>query len=597
MKKFLEILQNICYCVKTSMRVSLRLTIFKFLLNGVSGYLTVFTTIVLSKIINSLTKTGEVTYRYILFLLGILGVGYCLIEVGQCLRQYVNYLYSTKMEIYLKEKVLIKSCDLDVYLFDSPEFYDNLEMIKGAHSYVSGSVESVFSIVNAVLNFVLSFWLVTQRSLLYSIIIIVGIVPLIFLENRNIQISYQYRKNNMINVRKQNYFFYLATERSNALEIRLFDIANYLKTKFLEFSKKRLDSEKYIRKYEHFSALITEVLKQVVVIVLLGSVAFKIFAGQGEIGDFTVCLGLFGQLQENAENLIMSFGNSVECNVYVKMLIDFLKSKNKIFSKTNIMLDKIDKIEFRNVTFRYNESEKNVLENVSFQIMKNDYVALIGVNGAGKSTIIKLLLRYYEPVSGEIFVNDRPIVDYQISSLRKQFSVCFQNINAYGFSIRENILMAGGFEENQHEEIDERIQKILDEVGLLNVNGFDRNKLDTYITKYFDESGIELSGGQYQRLALARSFYRNGSIMVLDEPSAALDPEAEDQAFSIMERASRGKICLFISHRLANIHNATKIILLEDGKVLGIGTHKEMMEKVERYRKIYLIQANKYDKD
>lgn len=293
----------------------------------------------------------------------------------------------------------------------------------------------------------------------------------------------------------------------------------------------------------------------------------------------------------------MSFGNSVECNVYVKMLIDFLKSKNKIFSKTNIMLDKIDKIEFRNVTFRYNESEKNVLENVSFQIMKNDYVALIGVNGAGKSTIIKLLLRYYEPVSGEIFVNDRPIVDYQISSLRKQFSVCFQNINAYGFSIRENILMAGGFEENQHEEIDERIQKILDEVGLLNVNGFDRNKLDTYITKYFDESGIELSGGQYQRLALARSFYRNGSIMVLDEPSAALDPEAEDQAFSIMERASRGKICLFISHRLANIHNATKIILLEDGKVLGIGTHKEMMEKVERYRKIYLIQANKYDKD
>ena len=403
MKKFLEILQNICYCVKTSMRVSLRLTIFKFLLNGVSGYLTVFTTIVLSKIINFLTKTGEVTYSYILFLLGILGVGYCLIEVGQCLRQYVNYLYSTKMEIYLKEKVLIKSCDIDVYLFDSPEFYDNLEMIKGAHSYVSGSVESVFSIVNAVLNFVLSFWLVTQRSLLYSIIIIVGIVPLIFLENRNIQISYQYRKNNMINVRKQNYFFYLATERSNALEIRLFDIANYLKTRFLEFSKKRLDSEKYIRKYEHFSALITEVLKQGVVIVLLGSVAFKIFAGQGEIGDFTVCLGLFGQLQENAENLIMSFGNSVECNVYVKMLIDFLKSKNKIFSKTNIMLDKIDKIEFRNVTFRYNESEKNVLENVSFQIMKNDYVALIGVNGAGKSTIIKLLLRYYEPVSGEIF--------------------------------------------------------------------------------------------------------------------------------------------------------------------------------------------------
>lgn len=597
MKKCLEILQNISYCVKISIKVSLRLTVFKFLLSGISGYLTVITTVVLSKIINSLAKLGQVSYKYIVFLLVILGAGYCLIEVAQCLRQYVNYLYSMKMEIYLKEKVLLKSCDIDVNLFDSPEFYDNFEMIKGAHSYVSGSVESVFSIVNAVLNFVLSFWLVSQRNFLYSIIIVVGIVPLIFLENRNIQISYQYRKNNMINVRKQNYFFYLATERSNALEIRLFDIAQYLKTRFLEFSKKRLDSEKYIRKYEYFSSLITEVIKQGVVIVLLGSVSFKILVGQGEIGDFTVCLGLFGQLQENAENLIMNLGNSVECNVYVKMLIDFLRSKNKIFSQTNILLDKIDKIEFRNVTFRYNESEKNVLENISFQIEKNDYVALIGVNGAGKSTIIKLLLRYYEPTSGEIFVNDRPIGDYQVLSLRKQFSVCFQNINAYGFSIRENILMARGFEENRDEKVDERIRKILDEVGLLNANGFDKNKLDTYITKYFDESGIELSGGQYQRLALARSFFRNGSIMVLDEPSAALDPEAEDQAFSIMEKASKGKICLFISHRLANIHNATKIILLEDGKILGIGTHKEMMEKVERYRKIYLIQANKYDKD
>lgn len=425
MKKCLEILQNINYCVKTSIKVSLRLTVFKFLLSGISGYLTVITTVVLSKIINSLAKSGQVSYKYILFLLGILGAGYCLIEVGQCLRQYVNYLYSMKMEIYLKEKVLLKSCDIDVNLFDSPEFYDNLEMIKGAHSYVSGSVESVFSIVNAVLNFVLSFWLVSQRNFLYSIIIVVGIVPLIFLENRNIQISYQYRKNNMINVRKQNYFFYLATERSNALEIRLFDIAQYLKTRFLEFSKKRLDSEKYIRKYEYFSSLITEVIKQGVVIVLLGSVSFKILVGQGEIGDFTVCLGLFGQLQENAENLIVNLGNSVECNVYVKMLIDFLRSKNKIFSQTNIRLDKIDKIEFRNVTFRYNESEKNVLENVSFQIEKNDYVALIGVNGAGKSTIIKLLLRYYEPTSGQIFVNDRPIGDYQVLSLRKQFSVCF----------------------------------------------------------------------------------------------------------------------------------------------------------------------------
>lgn len=596
MKKLLEMWHSICYCTKTSMCVSVRLSILKFLFNGASGYLTVLTTIILSEIMNSLTKSEQNGYTHILVLLGGLGVGYCLIEVGRCLRQYINYLYATKMEIYIKEKVLTKSCDIDLYLFDSSEFYDQFEMIKGAHAYVSGNVESMFSIVNAFINLVLSFYLVAERNPLYSIIIVVGIVPLVFLENRNIQIAYKYRRNNMINVRKQNYFFYLSTEKNNAFEIRLFDIVQYLKTQFLEFSKRRLNSEKYIRKYEYSSALVTEVLKQLVITTLLGSVAYRIYTGNGNIGDFTVCIGLFSQLQEDAQNLIISFGNTVECNIYVRMLIDFLNSANKISSANDIILDKVEKIEFKNVTFRYNDVEKDVLQNVSFKIEKNDYVALIGVNGAGKSTIIKLLLRYYEPTSGEIIINERPIGDYQISSLRKQFSVCFQNINAYGFSIRDNILMARGFEESE-EDSDEKIQEIMKKTGLWDVVCLEGNNLDTYVTKYFDESGIELSGGQYQRLALARSFYRNGSVMVLDEPSAALDPEAEDQAFRIMESVSEGKMCLFISHRLANIHNASKIILLEDGKVLGIGTHQEMMENTERYREIYLIQADKYEKN
>ena len=247
-------------------------------------------------------------------------------------------------------------------------------------------------------------------------------------------------------------------------------------------------------------------------------------------------------------------------------------------------------IEFKNVTFKYPNSDNVVLSNVSFKINRGEKIAIVGVNGAGKTTIIKLLLRFYEPNEGQILLNGIDIKEYSLSEYRKLFSVCFQNLTTYSMTLRENVALSDIDRASEENEIWNSIFS-----SGLEFEKSSEITLDTPLTRAFEDSGFEPSGGQRQKIVIARAFFKNAPFVILDEPSSALDPIAEDHIFGSFSKLCGEKSGILISHRLSNIIMVDKIIYLESGSLLECGTHKDLMALKGRYAEMYHLQADKYD--
>lgn len=270
--------------------------------------------------------------------------------------------------------------------------------------------------------------------------------------------------------------------------------------------------------------------------------------------------------------------------------ISFQKYENIIKNDgTQSIPDRPD-IEFRNVSFKYPGNETYTIKNLSFKICGGKKIALIGVNGAGKTTVVKLLLRFYEPESGNIIIGGKDICEYSFEELYHMFGICFQDVQRYSLSLRENIAIS---------DIS-RLSNDFDIISAASASGADTiynmlsERLDSQMTRRFDNNGAELSGGQWQKIALARAFFRNAQFIVLDEPSSALDPEAEDYVFSSFGRLCKDKGGILISHRLSSIMMVDEILLLDGGVLIESGTHDELMQKNGKYAEMYKLQAQKY---
>jgi ABC-type multidrug transport system fused ATPase/permease subunit len=247
-------------------------------------------------------------------------------------------------------------------------------------------------------------------------------------------------------------------------------------------------------------------------------------------------------------------------------------------------------IEFKNVSFRYPGTDRDVIKNVSLTIRPGETAVLVGLNGAGKTTFIKLLTRLYDPTEGEIFLDGRDLREYDVKDLYSMFGIIFQDFGKYAVSVSENIEFGDVHRERGREDIvnaavsanaDEFIDKLPD--------GY-----DTPLMRYFEPNGIELSIGQWQKLAIARAFYSTSDILILDEPTASLDPIAEQEIFNQFDKLREDKTTIFVSHRLSSATMASKIIVLEYGELIEEGTHKELMDKKGRYYELFTTQASRY---
>lgn len=529
--------------------------------------------------------TGLVKYAILYFTVHIVQ------ELIIKMSQYIEYKYNDKVNYYVENLLLEQFAAVDLGFYDSSEYRDKLNQVWDIKSSVTALASLFFAQVQTLLSFIVSLILFARWNAAYALVIVLCSLPIIFVEWKVNQLDINFSIQNQKNERAMRYFKYIFTNYDNSLEIKLYNIKDFLIGKYIdswkEYYKNRKKFTAKIAALMFVSLLISTFVSQLLLyILLIGKIAKKIIS----IGDAMYYMSLFHNLYNSTVSLIRIISSSNAAFVRLNTVKEFINQKPMVQKNGVLTLDKIQKIEFSHVYFRYPGKENYVLEDCSFTMEAGQQIGLVGENGCGKSTIVKLILRLYDVEEGEILLNGIDIMEYDIEKYRAMFSVLFQDFIKYSFTLRENVSLS----DIEKSDNDERIKDALSKSEMSElVSTWDKG-LETPLTRSFEPDGKELSGGQWQRIALSRVFFADRDFVILDEPSASLDVFAEEKIFHQFQQLSGTRSSIIISHRLSSIVAADKILVLKNGRILEQGKHRELLSKNGYYSELFYAQAQSY---
>lgn len=505
-----------------------------------------------------------------------------------------------KTEGYVEKKRMDKLFHTDFKNMESPDFLDYAQRAKTALNRGKGFHGVLYQSRNFIAQgtlMILSAALIGIQNLLMMIIFIVisfGIVKIssFFTKRDKIKFSDAMAPT----LRKMNYLESTTKNFDFAKDIRLFNMSNAF---FNQLSGVNETYKELNRKHHNRMVLWEVSLGSVLIvqkILMYTWLVYNVVTGAYQISDFVLYVGLVSTFHASVGyvNWIYSdmITNSLMINDY-RNFVDWKEDRETADEKdghiTEINLDKFE-FRFENVSFKYPGHDNYVLKNVNLTIKNGAKLAVVGVNGAGKTTFIKLMMKLYEPSEGRILLNDVDIKEYNREEYFKLFSPVFQNVECFAMPIYQNI----SFAEEDKTDMN-KINEVLEQSGLSEkINSYEKG-IHTNLLKIFDKEGIDLSGGEKQRLAMARALYKDGKVVILDEPTAALDALAEDRMYREFENMIYGKTAVFISHRLGSTRFCDKIAMFEDGTIVEEGTHEELMAKNGKYAYMFGIQLQYYD--
>ena len=505
-----------------------------------------------------------------------------------------------KTEGYVEKKRMDKLFHTDFKNMESPDFLDYAQRAKTALNRGKGFHGVLYQSRNFIAQgtlMILSAALIGIQNLLMMIIFIVisfGIVKISSFFTKRDKIKFSdamaptWRKMNYLESTTKNFDF--------AKDIRLFNMSNAF---FNQLSGVNETYKELNRKHHNRMVLWEVSLGSVLIvqkILMYTWLVYNVVTGAYQISDFVLYVGLVSTFHASVGYVNWIYSdmrtNSLMINDY-RNFVDWKEDRETADEKdghiTEINLDKFE-FRFENVSFKYPGHDNYVLKNVNLTIKNGAKLAVVGVNGAGKTTFIKLMMKLYEPSEGRILLNDVDIKEYNREEYFKLFSPVFQNVECFAMPIYQNI----SFAEEDKTDMN-KINEVLEQSGLSEkINSYEKG-IHTNLLKIFDKEGIDLSGGEKQRLAMARALYKDGKVIVLDEPTAALDALAEDRMYREFENMSHGKTAVFISHRLGSTRFCDKIAMFEDGTIVEEGTHEELMAKNGKYAYMFGIRSQYYD--
>jgi ABC-type multidrug transport system fused ATPase/permease subunit len=479
-------------------------------------------------------------------------------------------------------------------ILDSLEGKNMLDDVRHAQSTIVYLTDRVIKVLSSIYSFVAAMVILVSFNLYVSILFIVFTLPGIILDAVFEQKAEIFRHKYAPDVRKFSYYRWMLTDPVTARDVRMYNLASPIKQRYNEEKNKyRRENIKFEIKKTQWK-LVTEFIKRAGEVLFIAFVIIQYLNINITIGELTLYTGLVLTASNDVYNIV---GLTTIILIRARSVSGCF---NKFFGMSfverfsvanNLSLNSIDSITFDNVFFKYPQTSNYVLSGVSFTIHKGEHISLIGINGSGKTTIVKLIIGLYQPTSGVIRINGRLYSEYDVSEIRRQFSVLFQNFIKYPLSIRSNVVLS----DPDCTIDDDYVMKCLDQSGLKEkfVGGFKKG-LDTIMTKTFDDDGVELSGGQWQSVALARAFYKNASVYIFDEPEASLDPLNEELMLCEIEKKMVNKTSIMITHRLVNTRHTNRIIVLNCGIIAEDGTHDELMRKNGLYANMYNIQKSKF---
>ncbi|MBD9054642.1 MAG: ABC transporter ATP-binding protein [Eubacterium ventriosum] len=505
-----------------------------------------------------------------------------------------------KTEGYVEKKRMDKLFHTDFKNMESPDFLDYAQRAKTALNRGKGFHGVLYQSRNFIAQgtlMILSAALIGIQNLLMMIIFIVisfGIVKISSFFTKRDKIKFSdamaptWRKMNYLESTTKNFDF--------AKDIRLFNMSNAF---FNQLSGVNETYKELNRKHHNRMVLWEVSLGSVLIvqkILMYTWLVYNVVTGAYQISDFVLYVGLVSTFHASVGYVNWIYSdmrtNSLMINDY-RNFVNWKEDRETADEKdghiTEINLDKFE-FRFENVSFKYPGHDNYVLKNVNLTIKNGAKLAVVGVNGAGKTTFIKLMMKLYEPSEGRILLNDVDIKEYNREEYFKLFSPVFQNVECFAMPIYQNI----SFTEEDKTDMN-KINEVLEQSGLSEkINSYEKG-IHTNLLKIFDKEGIDLSGGEKQRLAMARALYKDGKVVILDEPTAALDALAEDRMYREFENMIHGKTAVFISHRLGSTRFCDKIAMFEDGTIVEEGTHEELMAKNEKYAYMFGIQSQYYD--
>lgn len=590
MKNISAFMKTILLCLRLSWKSSRFYTAIRLLFRTASPLLPLLSSFALKYLIDRLAGAGEGTgLAALLPYVGVICACSALSMALETISQYCEAMHGELLSRYLRLEMMEISLTADIEIYDNKEFYNQFTALKQDVQSVTYLLWNTIDCISAAIALAGAVWAFASQNLFYCLLLLAASVPSGILTNRYTKSVYHISLEQIEDERKKGYIDAIAGSRQYAQEIRLFQIGPYLKEKYISIWNAVFSKRKGVLRGKAVWTVVFGLLPEAVMLAVLAGIVQQVLLGSASLGDLSLYTSLFAQISSAVLLLVMRASAIYENKLKMEHMETFRKlSIHKIKSGTK-KLAEIEKIEFKDVWFRYPFSEKYALCGLSFTVRKGQKVGIVGVNGAGKSTVIKLMTRLYDTTKGSVQINGLDIREYELDSLRGAFSCYFQNSHNYAFTLRENIR----FSDIKRED-EEEMRRALEDGGVEDSGALFPQGLDTYIGRMFDETGTELSEGQHQKIALARAFYRRCSVLILDEPSSSLDPEAEYKLFERMKKRLEEKTVLYTSHRLSNINLADYILVVENGRLIEAGTKSELLANKKRFAQLYGYQVQKY---
>ncbi len=513
--------------------------------------------------------------------------------------QLVDFMVSEKVRSKSHVFILKKAASLDLAFFEAPAFYDRLSQARRNIGYMRSAIRNLIGLLPQTFMIIAMFGLLSILHPLAFLFLLVSICPRLFLEGYTARERFKIDTVLTRNTRLTSYFENILFNRSTVKEVRVFNLGNFLIRKFFEFREILIKANFKLNVKLVRVELLFDLVGTLGLCLVWSYAVYRASIGELSIGDLFMVFGAAQNSKDSIQSWFRQIGNVFRNSLYLTRFFELIDldpgsvagalEAEREGPKVALPTRFSQGIELKKVAFHYPGTDRLVLQDISFCIPANAKLAIVGENGAGKTTLVKLLARFYDPIHGSVCLDGRDYRDYDLKELRQSITVIFQDFARFHISLADNI----GLGSIDFLSDSVRIQEAAQKGGAHELAMELPNKYDTILGRRFGE-GVDLSGGEWQNVALSRAFMSDAHLFILDEPTAALDAFKEAEVFDRFSDLTEGRTVLLVSHRFSTVRIADLICVIENGHVIEYGTHQELIRLNGKYRRMYDAQAERY---